>query len=147
MCGTHTGMFFKGSKTVSFWWFGEHSASAAWTFWIFYKNIKTFQIIKRRWSNISFNLVFSFGGSEESWKTFEQVNTSTYTTHTTYLWLLQKIFKILDSPNLSPGINPIENVYCILTRQIYNYGKQCDSLEKFNEAVEKAWRDATRVVS
>ena len=44
----------------------------------------------------------------------------------------------LDFPSYSPDLNPIENLWATLAREVEK--KQCDSIEELQDAIEEAWK-------
>ena len=47
----------------------------------------------------------------------------------------------MDWPALSPDLNPIENLWGIVARQVYSQGKQYDSKVSFAGAIMKSWSE------
>lgn len=57
-------------------------------------------------------------------------------------------FKLLDKhvmpwPSKSPDLNPIENVWCVLSRMIYGNRKQLGTVKGLEEAILDAWDKIT----
>ena len=48
--------------------------------------------------------------------------------------------QVMDWPAYSPDLNPIENVWGLLSRSIYGSGRQYDSEKDLKEAIWSAWR-------
>lgn len=46
---------------------------------------------------------------------------------------------MLDWPSKSPDLNPIENLWAILSRRVYPNGKQYDSVALLKAALFEAW--------
>ena len=47
----------------------------------------------------------------------------------------------MDLPALSPDLNPIENLWGIVARQVYGQGKQYDSKVSLIGAIMKLWSE------
>ena len=73
-----------------------------------------------------------------NWK-FQQDNASIHTSRSTKEWFRTSNIIVLDWPAYSPDLNPIENVWGILTRVVYANGKQYSTVPELKEAIEKAW--------
>ena len=52
--------------------------------------------------------------------------------------LHRKGVSCLDFPSYSPDLNPIENLWATLAREVEK--KQCDSIEEMQDAIEEAWK-------
>ena len=52
--------------------------------------------------------------------------------------LHRKGVSCLDFPSYSPDLNPIENLWATLAREVEK--KQCDSIEELQDAIEEAWK-------
>ena len=48
----------------------------------------------------------------------------------------------LDFPSYSPDLNPIENLWATLAREVEK--KQCDSIEELQDTIEQAWEEADK---
>ena len=48
--------------------------------------------------------------------------------------------QVMDWPACSPDLNPIENVWGLLSRSVYGSGHQYDSEKDLKEAIWSAWR-------
>jgi hypothetical protein len=46
----------------------------------------------------------------------------------------------MDWPALSPDLNPIENLWGILAREVYADGKQYNSKEELKHAIRREWQ-------
>lgn len=73
--------------------------------------------------------------------TFMQDNASVHASKSTIQWLNSRNIPLLDWPACSPDLNPIENIWGILVRQIYRDGRQFNSVEEFREAIAAAWNN------
>ncbi|KAJ8577061.1 hypothetical protein ON010_g2144 [Phytophthora cinnamomi] len=70
---------------------------------------------------------------------FQQDNASCHKSLVTMEWLQGQNLRVLDWPALSPDLNPIENVWGIMTQHIYARGRQYNSVEELKKAILKAW--------
>ena len=48
--------------------------------------------------------------------------------------------KVLKWPAHSPDLNPIENVWGLLAREVYSNGKQYFSVQELKDALNKDWK-------
>ena len=48
---------------------------------------------------------------------------------------------MIDWPALSPDLNPIENVWGLMVRNVYRNGQQYDDKVSLKSAIKKAWED------
>lgn len=81
--------------------------------------------------------------SNEEHYIFQQDNASVHVSRQTKGWLSSKNIKILEWPACSPDQNPIENIWGILTRNIYADNRQYESVFHLKEAVIDAWKSIT----
>lgn len=71
--------------------------------------------------------------------TFMQDNAAIHVSRSTMGWLEAHNIKTLDWPACSPDLNPIENVWGIIVRNIYANNTQYNSIADLKTAVEDAW--------
>lgn len=71
---------------------------------------------------------------------FQQDNASIHSSRLTKAYFLQKNIRVLDWPSKSPDLNPIENLWGILVREVYKNGKQYDNVPQLKRAILDAWR-------
>ncbi|HEY9707175.1 MAG TPA: IS630 family transposase [Oculatellaceae cyanobacterium] len=72
---------------------------------------------------------------------FQHDNAPDHTSNHTKNFLKEKKIAILDWPSKSPDLNPIENLWGIVTRDLYDAGKkQFKSKEEMKGALKKAWK-------
>ena len=74
---------------------------------------------------------------------FMQDNASSHASRYTRAWLASQGFvddRIMDWPPVSPDLNPIENVWAILKKDIYREGEQYDSCDDLWKAICDAAR-------
>ncbi len=63
------------------------------------------------------------------------IHTSKYST----AFLTDENVSLFDHPSLSPDLNPIENLWGILARQVYANGRQYQSIPALITAIKAAW--------
>ena len=61
---------------------------------------------------------------------FQQDNAPIHVSNYSKTWIKNNQIKILDWPAYSPDLNPIENVWGLLARNVYEDGKQFDVVEE-----------------
>ena len=59
---------------------------------------------------------------------YQQDNASIHVSNSTKKWLLSENISCLDWPALSPDLNPAENVFAIISRRLYENGKQYNTI-------------------
>ncbi|KAG3115315.1 hypothetical protein PI126_g24695 [Phytophthora idaei] len=70
---------------------------------------------------------------------YQQDNASIHVSkHTTEFFAEQQV-EVLDWSSKSPDLNPIENLWPIMSRSVYNNGKQVDSVPQLVAALHEAW--------
>ena len=70
---------------------------------------------------------------------FMQDNAPPHSAHYTCAYLSEKKVKVLEWPPYSPDLNPIENVWAIMSNHIYCQGKTYKNTNELWEALVKAW--------
>ncbi|KAG3246391.1 hypothetical protein PI124_g8888 [Phytophthora idaei] len=70
---------------------------------------------------------------------FHHDNASIHASKSTKDFLESSEIEVLQWPALSPDLNPIENVWGYLTRDVYSDGKQYMALEDLKDAILDAW--------
>jgi transposase len=71
--------------------------------------------------------------------TFMQDGASIHRAKHTKKWLEDKNIPVLEWPPNSPDLNPIENVWGILTRAVFANGRQFHSKEELKSEILKQW--------
>jgi transposase len=70
---------------------------------------------------------------------FQQDNAPIHTATLTRQWLQAQNVQVLAWPALSPDLNPIENVWGVLTQQVYANGRQYGSVSELKRAILASW--------
>ena len=71
---------------------------------------------------------------------FQQDNASVHCSNETIKWLENREDLILMTwPSKSPDLNPIENIWGLMTKNIYAHGKQYNTLKELEDAIIKEW--------
>ncbi|KAE9098573.1 hypothetical protein PF010_g15505 [Phytophthora fragariae] len=70
---------------------------------------------------------------------YQQDNTSTHRSKRTKEFFAEEDIKVLDWPSKSSDLNPIENLWSIMSRRVYPNGKQYDSMPQLKAALFEAW--------
>ena len=75
---------------------------------------------------------------EEPW-IFQQDNAPAHTAGKTREWFDRKNIKVLNWPSRSPDLNPIENLWGVLSRRVYANNRQFASVEDLKDAILHEW--------
>lgn len=70
---------------------------------------------------------------------FRQDSAPIHTAKTTWQWFLDNGVQVMDWPALSPDLNPMENVWAMLTRAVYAGGKQYNSTDELQASIISSW--------
>nr|CAD2203391.1 unnamed protein product [Meloidogyne enterolobii] len=70
---------------------------------------------------------------------FMQDNAAIHASRSTANWLASKNIRVLEWPARSPDLNPIENLWCIIVRDIYADNRQYETVSELKIAIESAW--------
>ncbi|GBN29024.1 Transposable element Tc3 transposase [Araneus ventricosus] len=81
-------------------------------------------------------LAENIGG--RNWE-YQHDNALIHTSNATKNYINSKSVTVLEWPPMSPNLNPIENVWGIMSRKIYKNGGQFYSLNALKTAIEIAW--------
>lgn len=71
---------------------------------------------------------------------FQQDNAPIHGSISTKNWFLSNDINVMDWPPLSPDLNPIENIWGILVRDIYKGGCQYENIKALREAILESWK-------
>ena len=70
---------------------------------------------------------------------FQQDNAPIHILDSTKAWFQANNIGVLKWPPKSPDMNPVENLWGILVRKIYENGKQYSTVEELKNVNEAAW--------
>jgi transposase len=70
---------------------------------------------------------------------FQQDNARIHTSQITKDFLCEQNVRVMEWPPLSPDLNPIENLWGILSRKVYANGKQYHSINELKKSIQEAW--------
>jgi DDE superfamily endonuclease/Tc3 transposase len=70
---------------------------------------------------------------------FQHDNASIHKSSMTTEWLANENIDVMRWPACSPDLNPIENLWSIMARVVYNEGRQYSSIKDLKEGVLRAW--------
>uniref|UniRef100_H3G5W4 Tc1-like transposase DDE domain-containing protein n=1 Tax=Phytophthora ramorum TaxID=164328 RepID=H3G5W4_PHYRM len=70
---------------------------------------------------------------------FQQDNASIHASKRTKEFFSEQDIRLLDWPSKSPDLNPIENLWSIMSRRVYANGRQFDSVPQLKAALFAAW--------
>lgn len=76
---------------------------------------------------------------------FQQDNAPVHVSHKTKIWIRSKFNKLLEWPSLSPDLNPIENLWGMLTRKVYEGGKQYNTVQELKGVITDIWNNIPQV--
>jgi transposase len=74
---------------------------------------------------------------------FQRDNASIHASSSTRAFLRGLSVTVLGWPALSPDLNPIENLWGMVTRTVYDGGKQYHSVNELEETVRAVWEGIT----
>uniref|UniRef100_A0A914CDA8 Tc1-like transposase DDE domain-containing protein n=1 Tax=Acrobeloides nanus TaxID=290746 RepID=A0A914CDA8_9BILA len=70
---------------------------------------------------------------------FQRDNAPIHVIGETMEWFEEHGVDIFDHPSCSPDLNPMENLWGILVREVYAKNRQYDDVETLQNAIVKAW--------
>ena len=75
---------------------------------------------------------------------FQQDNASVHTSHLAKEWFAANNVSVLPWRAKSPDMSPIETMWSILVRKVYEKGKQYFNMDDLVRAIRKAWEEVTK---
>lgn len=72
---------------------------------------------------------------------FQQDNAPIHDSEYTHQWMQGEGIQVLPWPACSPDLNPIENIWGMLVRKVYQGGRQFDTVKQLEAAIYRAWAD------
>jgi hypothetical protein len=72
---------------------------------------------------------------------YQQDNASIHVSHRSKEFFTEQDVKLLDWPSKYPDLNPIENLWSIMSRKVYANGRQFNSVPDLKAMLFKAWDD------
>ena len=88
----------------------------------------------------SAELHFSFDPPEQWY--FLHDNDKKFKSHLVQNFIHDKGITTIDFPPYSPDLNPIENLWATLAREVEK--KQCDTMEELQDEIERVWNEADK---
>lgn len=70
---------------------------------------------------------------------FQQDNAAIHNSAYTKNWFLSKNIEVMNWPACSPDMNPMENVWGILSRRVYAENRQFDDISSLKTAILEEW--------
>lgn len=71
---------------------------------------------------------------------FQHDNAAIHTANLTRMWLLYRNIKTMNWPAHSPDLNPIENVWGLLTRMVYANGRVFNTIHDLRSSILTEWQ-------
>lgn len=72
---------------------------------------------------------------------FQQDNAAIHVSRESKAWFEAKKIELLDWPARSPDLNPIENLWGIMARRVYENGRQFATVQELEVAIRNVWRE------
>lgn len=72
---------------------------------------------------------------------FQQDNAAIHVSNMSKAWFDNKKITLMKWPARSPDLNPMENLWGILSRKVYANGKQYDTVASLKSSIKKAWEE------
>ena len=74
---------------------------------------------------------------------YQQDNAAIHVSNSTKQWFIDHNIETMDWPAKSPDLNPIENLWGILVRDVYEDCRQFSSTLELKKAIVEAWNRIT----
>ena len=75
--------------------------------------------------------------------TFMHDNAAVHASRATKDWFVAAKIPVLDWPAISPDMNPIENIWGIMAREVYADGKHYENIRELENAVKCSWNNVS----
>lgn len=72
---------------------------------------------------------------------FQQDNAAIHVSTKAKDWFASKNIPLLQWPACSPDLNPIENLWGIMARKVYENGRQFSNIADLKERIKKVWAE------
>jgi len=72
---------------------------------------------------------------------FQQDGAKCHTARSTMKWFKDQNIEVMDWPPYSPDLSPIENLWGILVRKVYENGRQFDNVNDLKVAIIRSWTE------
>lgn len=73
--------------------------------------------------------------------TFQHDNASIHASKATSSWLQEQDIQVMSWPACSPDLNPIENIWGVLAREVYKENRQFSKIIELKSAIICAWEN------
>lgn len=70
---------------------------------------------------------------------FQQDNARIHVSRETKAWMASMKIEVLDWPACSPDLNPMENVWAILVRRVYENNRQFETIAELKQKILHEW--------
>jgi len=100
----------------------------------------THKITAQNYVELLESVLVQFGEDKfgDTW-IFQQDNAPIHTARLTKAFFKESQIPVLEWPARSPDLNPIENLWGILSQRVYANGKQFSTLKELKEAIMREW--------
>lgn len=71
---------------------------------------------------------------------FQQDNAAIHVSKNSREWFAARDIPLMEWPACSPDLNPIENLWGIMARDIYTNGRQFTTIKSLKEEIHKSWQ-------
>ena len=98
----------------------------------------------QRFINVLEEHLLSFGTEKYGGhRNFQQDGASIHTAGTVNAWFESHNINVLPLPSRSPDLNPIENLWSILARLVYEDARQFGSVDDLTACIKEKWASLT----